>query len=307
MKSVCLAILNYNGKKHLEHLLPTTSAAANKFSGTCAVVVLDNQSTDDDVAWIGREFSSVQAIVAPKNDFLFSYNWLAQKRSEDILVLLNNDLRVDSNFLAPLIRHFESPDVFSVSARSYDWNGTVVTSGPARLKFENGFYSWRFDTAHQKTCHTLFTSGGFMAVDRSKFIELGGFNPLFAPAYCEDVDLCFRAWRRGWRCIYEPDSVVWHRHQATWSDHSNGSLSSLELRNLLLMQWSTFPIRRGRCARLRSLAKLLIGSLADGTTVWLKTYPATLAYWFRIRRRYRWMKVGDDELNKILGNIQEQC
>ena len=51
MKSVCLAILNYNGKKHLEHLLPTACAAARKFSGTCAVVVLDNQSTGDDVAW----------------------------------------------------------------------------------------------------------------------------------------------------------------------------------------------------------------------------------------------------------------
>ena len=72
-----------------------------------------------------------------------------------------------------------------------------------------------------------------MAVDRNKFVELGGFNRLFAPAYCEDVDLCFRAWRRGWRCIYEPDSDVWHRHQATWSDHSNGSLNSLELRNLV--------------------------------------------------------------------------
>ena len=120
------------------------------------------------MAWIQREFPSVQAIVAPKNDFLFSYNWLAQKRTEDILVLLNNDLKVDHDFLAPLVRHFESPDVFSVSARSYDWNGAEVTSGPARLNFKNGFYSWNFDTEHQKTCHTLFTSGGFMAVDRNE-------------------------------------------------------------------------------------------------------------------------------------------
>ena len=111
MKSVCLAILNYNGKKHLEHLLPTACAAAKNFSGTCAVVVLDNQSTDDDTASIEREFPSVQVIVAPKNNFLFSYNWLARKRTEDVLVLLNNDLKVDRDFIAPLIKHFESPDV----------------------------------------------------------------------------------------------------------------------------------------------------------------------------------------------------
>jgi GT2 family glycosyltransferase len=306
MKSVCLAILNYNGKKHLEHLLPTACAAARKFSGTCAVVVLDNQSTDDDVAWVQREFPSIEAIVAPKNDFLFSYNWLAQNRSEDIFVLLNNDLKVDEDFLAPLLRHFESPDVFSVSARSYDWNGDEVMSGPARLKFNNGFYSWKFDTEHQKRSHTLFTSGGFMAVDRNKFLELGGFNRLFYPAYCEDLDICFRAWRRGWRCIYEPDSHVWHRHQASWSDHPNGSLGSLELRNALLMQWSTFPMRSGRVARLRSLLKLSVGSLLSGNPVWIKTYPAALVHWFGVHRRYLWMKVRDRELSQILSRIEHE-
>jgi N-acetylglucosaminyl-diphospho-decaprenol L-rhamnosyltransferase len=307
MKSVCLAILNYNGKKHLEHLLPTACAAAKKFSGICAVVVLDNQSSDGDVAWVEREFPSIQAIVAPINDFLFSYNWLAQKRAEDIFVLLNNDLKVDRDFLDPLIRHFQSPDVFSVSCRSYGWNGAQVTSGPARLNFKNGFYSWKFDTQRQKTCHTMFTSGGFMAVDREKFVELGGFNRLFAPAYCEDVDLCFRAWRRGWRCIYEPRSIVWHRHQATWSRNSIDSLSSLELRNLLLMQWSTFPMHNGRWARLQSLVKLFIGSLFSGDRVWIKVYPATLLYWLAERRHYLWMKVHDPELSQILSRIEKAC
>jgi GT2 family glycosyltransferase len=307
MNSVCLAILNYNGKKHLQHLLPTACAAVKKFAGSCKVLVLDNQSTEDDVAWIKCEFSAVQTNVAPKNDFLFSYNWLAEQRTEDILVFLNNDLKVDLDFLAPLVRHFESPDVFSVSARSYNWNGAEVTSGPARLEFNNGFYNWKFDTQHQRTCYTLFTSGGFMAVDRSKFVELGGFNRLFAPAYCEDVDLCFRAWRRGWRCIYEPHSQVWHRHQASWSDHSNGSLSTLELRNLLLMQWSTFPMRRGFGARLRSLTKLFVGSLFSGDRLWIKTYPSALLYWLGVRRRYRWMKVRNRELSQIRSRIEQEC
>jgi GT2 family glycosyltransferase len=307
MKSVCLAILSFNGKKHLEDLLPTACAAAKKFPGTCAVLVLDNQSTENDVAWIERKFPSVRTSVAPKNDFLFSYNWLAQERGEDILVLLNNDLKVDPDFLGPLVRHFELPDVFSVSALSYDWNGVEVTSGPARLEFKNGFYSWDFDTHHQKACHTLFTSGGFMAVDRKKFIELGGFNRLFEPAYCEDVDLCFRAWRRGWRCIYEPGSVVWHGHRSTWGKRSADRLSALELRNLLLMQWSTFPMRKGRWARLRSMAKLFVGSVFSGDRVWIKTYPATLLYWLAVRRHHLWMKVRDRELSQILARIEKNA
>jgi GT2 family glycosyltransferase len=307
MKSVCVAILNYNGKKHLKYLLPTACVAAKNFSGTCAVVVLDNQSTDDDVAWIEREFPSIETVVAPKNNFLFSYNWLAQKRTEDILVLLNNDLKVDRDFIAPLIKNFESSDVFSVSARSYHWNGDEVTSGPARLQFKNGFYSWKFDTEHQKRSHTLFTSGGSMAVDRKKFVELGGFNRLFYPAYCEDLDICFRAWRRGWRCIYEPDSHVWHRHQASWSNHSNSRLNSLELRNSLLMQWATFPMHKGRWARLHSLTKLLSASFFSDDRVWIKTYPATLVHWLTVRRRYLWMKIHDRELSQILSRTETEC
>jgi GT2 family glycosyltransferase len=305
MKSVCLAILNYNGQEHLEHLLPTACAAAEKFSPTCTVVVLDNQSTKDDVSWVERAFPSVETIITPKNDFLFSYNWLAQRRTEDILVLLNNDLKVDPDFLTPLVRHFESPDVFSVSARSYDWSGGEVTSGPARLQFKNGFYSWEFNTRRQKTCHTLYASGGFMAVDRKKFLELGGFNRLFAPAYCEDVDLGFRAWRRGWRCIYEPASIVWHRSQGSWSNRSIVNLDSLQLRSLLLMQWSTLPMRRGRAARMRSLVKVFIGSLFSGNRVWMKTYPATLLSWLPVRRQYLWMKVHEDELRRIEDRIDD--
>jgi GT2 family glycosyltransferase len=307
MKSVCLAILNYNGRKHLQHLLPTVCMARKKFPGECAVAVLDNQSTDDDVSWVRGEFPSVETIVAPKNDFLFSYNWLAQERAEEILVLLNNDLRVNPDFLSPLIRHFESSDVFSVSARSYDWQGGEVTTGPARLAFKNGFYSWNFDTLYQKTCHTLFTSGGFMAVDRGKLMELRGFNRLFHPAYCEDLDVCFRAWRRGWRCIYEPDSVVYHRHRATWGNHAMESLDSLELRNLLLMQWSTFPMETGRWARLQTLLKLFVGSIRSGDFLWIKTYPATLFKWLALRRHYRWMKVDDRELGQILSRIEAAC
>ena len=106
MKSVCLAILNYNGKSIWSICCLRLARPPRNFPAPVTVVVLDNQSTDDDVAWIEREFPSVQAIVAPKNDFLFSYNWLAQKRTEDILVLLNNDLKVDPRFPGSVITAF---------------------------------------------------------------------------------------------------------------------------------------------------------------------------------------------------------
>src|SRR6266850_1764818 len=80
-----------------------------------------------------------------------------------------------------------------------------------------------------------------MAVDRRKFIELGGFNRLFYPAYGEDLDLGFRAWRRGWRCIFEPASVVYHRESASF-DTSEGSPSKDLMRHAqFLFQWASLP------------------------------------------------------------------
>jgi GT2 family glycosyltransferase len=299
MKSVCLAILNYNGRKHLEHLLPTACAAAKSHPGSCSVLILDNRSTSPDVEWVKREFPSVQVVVAPENDFLFSYNWLLPRLEDEIVVLLNNDLRVDEKFLEPLLRHFQSPDVFAVSASSYDWEGHARTLGPARLTFRNGFYGWSYEPERQELCHTLFTSGGFMAVDRRKFIELGGFNRLFHPAYCEDLDLGFRAWRRGWRSIYEPASVVWHREQASWEVSKAARPNKLILRHALFFQWSSLPMEQDRLIRYWSTAKIVAGGLLHGNYLWLAIYPRALWDWHKMGKQYSELKVSQQELAAI--------
>lgn len=299
MPSVCLAILNYNGRKHLEHLLPTAVAAAQQYPGPCAIVVLDNRSPEPDAAWVRTAFPTIEVVVAPENDFLFSYNWLLPQRAEDIVVILNNDLRLDENFLAPLLRHFASPDVFAVSASSFDWEGTERTIGPARLAFRNGFYAWDYEPQNQKLCHTLFTSGGFMAVDRLKFVELGGFNRLMHPAYCEDLDLGFRAWRRGWRSLYEPDSIVWHRESASWKVSQTARPNKLHLRHALLFQWSSLPMNRERLRRYWSILKICLGGLLHGDTVWLSIYPGAWWKWLRCRRRYANLKVSPAELESM--------
>jgi GT2 family glycosyltransferase len=299
MNSVCLAILNYNGRKHLEHLLPTACAAAKNYPGRCSVLVLDNRSPEPDVDWVRREFPSVQVVVAAENDFLFSYNWLLPQLSEEIVVILNNDLRLEEHFLAPLLRHFTAPDVFAVSASSYDWEGRERTIGPARLTFQNGFYDWRYEPRRQELCHTLFASGGFMAVDRRKFLELGGFNRLFHPAYCEDLDLGFRAWRRGWRSLYEPASVVWHREHASWEVSTAARPNHLHFRHGLLFQWASLPLNRDRLTRYWSIAKLGFGGLFRGQPDWLLLYPRLWWEWQKIRRQHAALKISDAELDRL--------
>ena len=61
----------------------------------------------------------------------------------------------------------------------------------------------------------VFTGGGSSAFDRRKFLELGGFDHLYRPFYYEDTDLGFMAWKRGWKVLYEPGSIVFHEHRGT--------------------------------------------------------------------------------------------
>ncbi len=132
---------------NLPFLLPTALAAAKNCPVRCSVLMLDNRSPEPDVDWVRQNFPTVKIVVAPENDFLFSYNWLLPQLSEDIVVILNSDLRLDEHFLAPLLRHFQSPDVFAVSASSFDWEGAERTIGPARLTFSNGMYGWYYGIA----------------------------------------------------------------------------------------------------------------------------------------------------------------
>jgi N-acetylglucosaminyl-diphospho-decaprenol L-rhamnosyltransferase len=220
MTNVCVVVLNWNGQAHLPPLLESLQQAKATYErqglGACRLVVLDNPGPTDDAAWIQQHAPAVECRRAPANDFLYSYNWLLPQLSEPYVVLLNNDLRVDAQFLQPLIQPLSAhQDVFATSARSLSWDGESENGAAFSVTGRRGWYWWQMDS-RKETTPTLFAVGGYMAVDRARFIALGGFDLLFYPAYGEDIDLCLRAWERGWRSLYVPESVVYHRQSASW-------------------------------------------------------------------------------------------
>jgi GT2 family glycosyltransferase len=296
MKSTCLAILNYNGIAHLEHLLPSALAAVDSYEHACPIIVLDNRSTQRDAEWTHEHFPTIEFIRAPKNEFMFSYNWLAQQRKEDILIFLNNDTRLTNDFIGPLVRHLEKPDVFSVCAKSLSWDGATATCGPARLRKHRGVYWWDYERSKQELSHTLFSSSGFMAVDREKFLQLGGFCRLYYPMYCDDLDLGFRAWRRGWRSIYDPGSVLYHRENG--SGESKWVRENM-YRNSLLFQWSSLPLKGLRYQRTLKTVHFMLNSFRKGQPEWFTVWTKTWFFWLKNQHHYQSMKTSHTELATI--------
>jgi len=300
--TVCIAVLNYNGIEFLEKLFPTLRRALKTWGRQCSVVLLDNRSTETDCEWAKKNFPEFEVVLAPANEMLYSYNWLIPNRPEDVVILLNNDVRLDDNFIEPLVRHFKSDDVFAVGATSRDWEDTKYTCGPWSLRARRGMYYWGYDEKTQSLKHTLLTVGGFMAVDRRKFIELGGFNRLFYPIYCEETELCFRAWRKGWRCIFEPESLVYHFDGGSFQKVSPRRMR-LQLRSSFLFQWACLPDIKPAWLTSVLIAARCLRYAGELKLYWPETYLRTRKEWGAVKEKHRGMKTDDQELESILKRI----
>ena len=244
-----IAIPNWNGRSLLERNLPAVLEAA----GGCEVIVVDDASADGSAGFLAEAFPGVQVHRHEVNRG-FSEACLTgvTAASADVIVLLNTDVRPRPDFLAPLLQHFERDDVFAVSCLSIgSEDATAIKESFKVPAFRRGLLKFITHGADATAAdppparHTLFATGGHCAIRRDRFIELGGFDELFKPFYCEDLDLCYRAWKRGWRTIYEPASVVVHEHQGTIGRvFGLNRARRINRRNRLLFVWKNITSRR---------------------------------------------------------------
>ena len=137
---------------------------------------------------------------------------------------------------------FAIPLVFAVSCQ-------IFFSDPTKLREETGLtQGWwqdgglrvrhRIDPAVDDLFPCFYGGGGSCAFDRAKFLELGGFDQLLAPFYLEDTDLGYLAWKRGWKVLYQPRSVVYHEHRGTIGKRfSEDRIQAVLKKNYLLFCW----------------------------------------------------------------------
>ena len=248
MTPICKAriiILNYNGEEMLAKCLPSIAEAVRFTKTPTAITMLDNQSADKSEEYVQKNFPDIEFVKAPRNLVLCSYNDYLKKIAEPIVILLNNDIRVDKNFIDPMVKKFaEDPQTFLVAPRVHSFDGTSIEAVDSRFVLRWGML-WCSARYPGYEAHTMVPSrtsvSGFGAFSREKFLELGGYDLRYLPGTLEDLDLCYRAAQKGYSSYYEPNSLVFHMGQASFKKtYSNFKRETIAYRNTFLFMWKNF-------------------------------------------------------------------
>jgi GT2 family glycosyltransferase/LmbE family N-acetylglucosaminyl deacetylase len=218
-----VVIVNFNGRHHLEKCLPALEASD---PAPGEVILVDNCSSDDSVAWVREHYPAVKVLSMGANlGFGEANRRGALEARGDFLVLLNSDTVVEEGWLAGLLAPLDTePDVAATCstlrllATPELLNG--LGGGMTRLAYAYD-HGYRFpyapwDPAGEgpRRLDVLFPTAAAMAMRRHEFFGLGGFDPAFF-MYHEDVDLGWRLWILGRRVVVCRDSVVRHAFLGT--------------------------------------------------------------------------------------------
>jgi GT2 family glycosyltransferase/glycosyltransferase involved in cell wall biosynthesis len=190
------------------------------------IIVVDNGSQDGTAEWL-RSWDWQHVLIEVSSEplsFARAVNRGVARARYSHICLLNNDMRIEPGFFASLREAFHRvPDLFCASAQILfptgvrrEETGKTVMARQGPLDFPI-----RCDQPFPSEDYTyvLYGSGGCSLYDASKLRALGGVDEAYQPAYVEDLDLGYRAWRRGWPSVYVSGAVVEHRHRATTSHY----------------------------------------------------------------------------------------
>ena len=201
---VSVIIPNFNGRDLLKKNLPLVLAAKNSSKNQIVeVIVVDDGSNDDSAIMLKAEFPEVKLIKHTINrGFSAAVNTGVRGSRGELVCLINTDVLPENNFLESVFKHFRDPGVFAVSLheKGYGW---------AKGFFKDGFIG------HQPG-----------EEDEEPHIS-----------FWADLDLSYRAQKRGYKVLWDPDAMVFHKHETTYSKLNKGYVSRMRERNQLIFIW----------------------------------------------------------------------
>lgn len=274
---VSIIIVSWNALPLLQQCLPSVIKTDYP---NLEVIVADNGSTDDSVAWVADTFPQVKIVQHPENwGFCRGNNEAIPHATGDFILLLNNDVEVPPGWLGPLVAAMEDRDVAAVQPKlvQYQQRDHFEYAGGSGgfldrfgYPFTRGriFFTMEADHGQYDDARDVFwATGAALLLRRSALNAVGLLDERFV-MHMEEIDLCWRLWRRGYRVRVEPASEVYHIGGGSLPQ-GNPRKVYYNFRNSLLMlyknlppsTWRTyFPLR----ATLDALA--LLRALGSGRT-----------------------------------------
>jgi len=282
--SVAIVILNWNGRKFLEKFLPSVLASAysNK-----KIIIADNASSDDSVIFLKQQYPQISIIQNSSNEgFAKGYNTALKQVQADYYILLNSDVEVTENWIAPVIDLMEAdtmiaacqPKILAYNAKnSFEYAGA---SGGWLDRFGYPFMRGRVfddcetDTGQYDTAQQCFwASGAALFVRAAVYHEMGGLDEFFF-AHQEEIDLCWRMQLAGYKIFVQPASVVYHVGGGTLPK-GNSLKTFLNFRNNLIMLSKNISIGS-------AVWKIPVRMKLDALSAWRGLFSGDRGYFFAI-------------------------
>jgi GT2 family glycosyltransferase len=224
-KTVSIILPNYNGAHLLEKYLPFTLTAIKNAGVVFEVIVVDDASTDQSVLFLQANYPNLTLIANPQNKgFSHTCNTGINAAKHELIFLLNSDVKLTPDYFKHQWRYFDWEDTFGVMGRIIDMEGDHIQDAARKLTF-NGFKiktnRFFYSENPEDFVPTAYLSGANALIDAKKLKAIGGFNEIFSPFYGEDLEMGLRAWRLGWKCWYEHQSICKHQMYATTSKYKS--------------------------------------------------------------------------------------
>lgn len=317
---VSVVMPNWNGLFLLKQSLDPLIKSTQTYEGETEIIIIDNGSQDRTVDVIADYYPDIVLKKFDKNTgFGHACNAGVAIAKYSHVLLLNNDIYLSEDFLTKLTRIFDKyPDCFSASPQTNYWRGKELTndvfSSSINISFnEKGdlLQHWgvnNFKNISNDECATFYGTGAALLVDKSKFNELGGFDPIYGLAYWEDIDLCLRAWRKNWGSYYTNSTLAWHKISASSDNDSNELKENLMFANYIVFHLSNVT---GIKITLKFLTNLIRYTLplrkqADKesykiiVSIILKRLPAIMA------RRIKLLTNSESSIYKVISDVPFQ-
>lgn len=296
MDKVAVVILNYNGKKYLQQFLPLVI----KYSAGSKIIVGDNASTDDSVDFLKTNFPNVRLILQSTNEgFSKGYNSVLRQVEAEYYVLLNSDVEVTENWIPPIIELMEQePSIAACQPKilSYHNKDYFEYAGAAGgfidilgYPFCRGriFNTLEKDHGQYDGISRIFWATGACLFIRAEiYHQFKGFDDHFF-AHMEEIDLCWRLNKAGFKIMFLSQSKVYHIGGGTLPK-DNPHKTYLNFRNSLLMLFKNTPKNRRSqiltvrlCTDLLAAIHFLVTGNVGASKAVLKAY---YTFFFRLKK-----------------------